>query len=288
MKVNGDYLTTNGSYNWNDPQYICIHYTAGAWGVTAEANAIYYYNNGGSVQCGTHYFLGDDGVYQSTPEDRGAWTQGNYEANTHCISIEVACGSDEPCFTDVEIKLLRELVTDLMSRYNIDADHVIRHYDVVDYFGGSTVDPHKNCPRPYVDWDAWQKLKTYITGGSEDDMFDESTVSQLIWQEKLHNDGAQYGPDGKGSGNAYANVWNTTVWNYDNILDIKSKVTKANTNANNANTNAKNCLTKINTLATKVDNLQAAIDKLKINGASVDYEKLANLVCDKMSARMKE
>lgn len=169
MKVNGDYVTDNGSYPWNDPEWIIIHYTAGSYGVTAEDNAIYYFNNGGSVQCGTHYFLGDDGIYQSTTENRGAWTNGNWDANHHAISIEVACGSDEPCFTDNEKSMLRELVLDIMERYDIDNDHVIRHYDVVDCFNGETIDPHKNCPRPYIEWSAWADLHHYITS-KEDDM----------------------------------------------------------------------------------------------------------------------
>ena len=180
MDVNGDYVTDNGSYDYNDPQWIVVHYTAGADGVTAEANARYYYNNGERIQCGTHYFLGDDGVYQSTPENRGAWTNGNYDANTHAISIEVACGSNEPCFTDTERSLLRELVCDLMERYGIDADHVIRHFDVADHFGGSTVDPHKSCPRPYIDDDAWAELHAYITSKEDDMTFDDVWFSETV------------------------------------------------------------------------------------------------------------
>ena len=180
MYVNGDYVTDNGSYDYNDPTHIIVHYTAGADGVTAEANARYYYNNGERIQCGTHYFLGDDGVYQSTPEDRGAWTNGNYNANTHAISIEVACGSNEDCFTDTERSLLRELVLDLMERYDIDADHVIRHYDVVDNFSGSTVDPHKHCPRSYIDESAWEELHAYITSKEDDMTFDDVWFSETL------------------------------------------------------------------------------------------------------------
>lgn len=197
MDVNGDYVTDNGSYDYNDPQYIVVHYTAGADGVTAEANARYYYNNGERIQCGTHYFLGDDGVYQSTPEDRGAWTNGNYDANTHAISIEVACGSTEPCFTDTERSLLRELVCDLMERYGIDADHVIRHFDVADHFGGSTVDPHKHCPRPYIDDDAWAELHAYITGKEDDMTFDD------VWFGETVNDAKT---PATGSGTTPANL----------------------------------------------------------------------------------
>lgn len=184
MEVNRTYTTCGGSYDWNSPEWIVVHYTAGAWGVTARANAEYYLRSGEKIQCGTHYFLGDDGIFASTPEARGAWTNGNYEANTHAISIEVACGSDEPCFTDKERELLRELVTDIMERHGIDAEHVIRHYDVADCFGGTTYDPHKHCPRPYIEQDAWEELHDYITGGemrlTDEDV--ERIADAVMWK----------------------------------------------------------------------------------------------------------
>lgn len=208
MRVNGDYVTTNGSYDWNEPTHIIVHYTAGVWGVTAEANARYYYNNGGAVQCGTHYFLGDDGVYQSTPENRGAWTNGNYNANTHAISIEVACGTDEPCFTETEIELLTELVCDLMDRYGIPAENVIRHYDVVDEFSGQTTDPHKHCPRPYVDEDDWAELHAIITGQEEPDV----NLSDKITDKMIMD------------GSSYATVGNCLFWGEQNTEKILRKV----------------------------------------------------------------
>ena len=37
-----------------------------------------------------------------------------------------------------------------------------------------------------------------------------------------------------------------------------------------------------------IDGLKAAVDKLQVGGASVDYDKLANAVADKLAARMKD
>lgn len=189
MEVIRTYESEDGSYPFNNPTHIVVHYTAGADGVTARANALYYYRNAAAISCGTHYFLGDDGIFAFNPENRGAWTNGNYEANTHAISIEVACGSTEPSFTETEVELLRELVCDIMERHNIPPERVIRHYDVVDNFGGSTADPHKHCPRPYVDDDAWAQLHDYITGGDMDinrtipvAQLDGTTVDTPIWQ----------------------------------------------------------------------------------------------------------
>ena len=41
-------------------------------------------------------------------------------------------------------------------------------------------------------------------------------------------------------------------------------------------------------LAEKVDAMQKKIDKLQAGGGSVDYDKLANAVADKLAARMKD
>lgn len=245
MEINRTYTTSNGSYDWNSPAWIVVHYTAGAWGVTARANAEYFFREGGRVQSGTHYFLGDDGIYASTPESRGAWTNGNYEANTHAISIEVACGTDEPSFTDRERELLRELVTDIMGRYGIDAGHVIRHHDVADFFGGTTYDPHKQCPRQYVDDGAWAELHEYITGGEEMAFND-------TWFGDTLND-------------SITSAGRTTPGNMLWSIFLDAQATRS-----------------------QVGELKKQVENLKVNGAAVDYDKLASMVCDKMAARMKE
>ena len=163
--INRMYETANGSYpTWWGPFYVCLHYTGGAGranGETARANAQYYQRMGAVIQCGAHYFVGDDGIYSSTPEGRGAWTQGNYYANHQCISIEVVAGWGEG-YSAMEISLLQELVPWLMERYSVPASRVIRHYDVCDVFPGATIDPHKTCPQGYTDPASWARLKSQI------------------------------------------------------------------------------------------------------------------------------
>lgn len=251
MEINRTYETCGGSYDWNDPQWVVVHYTAGAWGVTARANAEYYFRNGAGIQCGTHYFVGDDGIYASTPEGRGAWTNGNTEANTHAISIEVACGTDEPCFTDVERDYLRELVLDVMGRYGIPPENVIRHHDVADVFDGPTLDPHKQCPRPYIDEGAWEELHEYITTEGEPDMelTDRITDGYIM------------------DGTSYASVGNCIYWGEQN---------------------AEKALSVANSTAAKVDAIAEKVDKLAVGGGAVDYDRLAEAVCDALAARMKE
>ena len=47
-------------------KYIVIHYTANN-GDTAQNNCSYF--SGANRNASAHYFVGDDGIYQSVPED---------------------------------------------------------------------------------------------------------------------------------------------------------------------------------------------------------------------------
>lgn len=160
------------SYSWNTPQWIVIHYTATS--ASAYNNAVYF-SRGGNWNSSAHYFVDGGGtIYQSVPDWRGAWHAGNYDCNMHSIGIETV--SDGRDFTASEISELAWLVQGLMHKYGIGADHVIRHYDVCDYFGGYTVDPHKSCPAPYVNSGKWKNLKAKITEGNMLTKEDANTI----------------------------------------------------------------------------------------------------------------
>ena len=146
-------------------KWIVIHYT-GAPG-SARNNGIYF--SGGNRNASAHYFIDDNDTVLSVPEGDTAWAVGNFRGNQESISIEVC--SDGEDFTSAEIERLRACTLDLMNRYGIDASHVIRHHDVADYYTGRFVDPHKDCPAPYVSGDPtgvkWKTLHDYVTGVSQ-------------------------------------------------------------------------------------------------------------------------
>ena len=146
-------------------KWIVIHYT-GAPG-SARNNGIYF--SGGNRNASAHYFIDDNDTVLSVPEGDTAWAVGNFRGNQESISIEVC--SDGEDFTSDEIERLRACTLDLMNRYGIDASHVIRHHDVADYYTGRFVDPHKDCPAPYVSGDPtgakWKTLHDYVTGVSQ-------------------------------------------------------------------------------------------------------------------------
>ena len=215
------------SYDWNSPEWIVIHYTA--TDASAYNNAVYF-SRGGNWNSSAHYFV-DSGnvIYQSVPDNRGAWHAGNYEANTSSIGIEVVSSGQD--FTSAEIENLAWLVQKLMSYYEIPSDRVIRHYDVADYFYGYTVDPHKNCPAPYVNWSKWQALKNEILEG--DEMTDEQ-IKKLAkeiatqWGQAMASadSKAEWGAMGKGKGKLYRNNYNTLRFIQELLINVNTKLDK--------------------------------------------------------------
>lgn len=209
-------------YNFNDRpagarkiEYIVIHYF-GSLG-TAKAVANYFANayRGASA----HYCL-DEGpvVYQCVEDEDIAWhcgTKGTYYSacrNSNSIGIEVRpyildksqSSSAEYrgwYFTDAVVENLVVFTKYLMKKYNIDADHVIRHYDVT----------HKWCPRPWYGDDInlyyndtgnnqWAKFKARLVEKEEEDMpnIDDLTPEQAakLWykitEHLRDNDSAEY------------------------------------------------------------------------------------------------
>lgn len=126
-------------------KYIVIHYT-GNDGDTDESNARYFKNN--VVQSSANYFVDDDSITQSVPDNYVAWAVGGKKyasasqtggakyygicTNTNSISIElcddVRNGVIYPSAKTIQNAL--ELTKTLMKKYNVPASNVIRHFDV--------------------------------------------------------------------------------------------------------------------------------------------------------------
>ena len=126
-----------GARSLDSIRWIVIHYTAND-GDTANNNCLYFKNN--VVGSSAHYFVDDDGVMQSVPDDRIAWHVGcktgykhAYCRNTNSLGVElcdeVKNGVIYPSKQTIANAI--ELVEYLMKKYNIPRANVIRHYDVV-------------------------------------------------------------------------------------------------------------------------------------------------------------
>lgn len=133
----------------NQKQYIVVHYL----GVAGQNNKI---NSDG---CGAHYYIYWDGtIYKAADHNAILWQVGTagyytqkhpYARNSNCIGIEMCPKCDgsgkyaeDPTwyFTEATQNACVQLVKYLMGQLGVSADHVLRHYDVV----------NKYCPAPYV------------------------------------------------------------------------------------------------------------------------------------------
>lgn len=141
-------------------KYIVVHYVGATGG--AEDNCKYFKSiyRGASA----HYFVGHKGeVWQSVEDQNIAWHCGALKykhsgcRNSNSIGVELCCKKDKSgnwYFEQATINAAIELVKDLMQKYNIPVENILRHYDVTG----------KNCPAPFVsDAAAWADFKNQLT-----------------------------------------------------------------------------------------------------------------------------
>lgn len=170
----------NNYGGWRDTstiKYIVIHYTAND-GDTDENNGKYFANN--IVKASAHYFVDDDSVTQSVPDNYIAWSVGGNKysnctktgggkyykkvTNSNTLNIEICDdmknGVIYPSVKTIENVL--ELTKKKMKEYNIPAKNVIRHFDV----------NGKSCPTYWcgtaekdAKWKSefWNKLSTPLS-----------------------------------------------------------------------------------------------------------------------------
>ena len=165
-------------------RYIMCHYTAND-GDTSASNARYFASR--SVGASAHYFVDDEGVAASVPEDCAAWAVGGEKwsdcvrtgggtkygecTNANSISVELCdtCRDGVHDFTEATLSNAGELVRMLMAKYGVPPERVVRHFDV----------NGKHCPGVPGWWgpeDAeWRKFRE----GLEDDMTGEEIYNLL-------------------------------------------------------------------------------------------------------------
>ena len=159
MEIKKNITTKNFNVgNINRIKYIVIHFTANN-GDTALGNTNYFKEYRGSS---AHYFVDENNIYQSVEDKNIAWHCGankykhSYCRNTNSLGIELCSRKDSNgkyYFKDKTVENAVELVKMLMTKYNVPATNVIRHYDVTG----------KNCPEPFVrNIKAWQNFKSRL------------------------------------------------------------------------------------------------------------------------------
>jgi len=199
-------------------RYLVVHYTAGR-NDRAVDNGAYFAR--AQVGASAHYFVDGQTVVRSVPEEAVAWHCGGslYRhpecRNGNSIGVEICSRWEDGQyrFDPAALERAKGLLRQLMARYGIPADRVLRHYDVTG----------KCCPAPFVgrgqrDWEAFK-------GGLS--MYD--TVEQVpVWGrgtvEKLTDRGVLTG-DGGGLGLSYELVRILVILDRAGIFDNEEETT---------------------------------------------------------------
>lgn len=178
MNINRQYITKINFTDKNSTariKYIVIHYFGGL--STALQLAKYWAREYAGASA--HYAIGHEGeIFQIVEDDDVAWHCGakKYKhaacRNTNSIGIEMAVkkkdGSTKNAtdkdwyFTPQTVAAAVELTRQLMKKYNIPAENVIRHYDVTG----------KICPNPYyynMFESTWQTFKAQVSAPEAQD-----------------------------------------------------------------------------------------------------------------------
>lgn len=153
MQINR-WISNYNHSSGNDPKYIVIHDT-GNWKDNAKDNANYF--NTGDRQASAHYFIDESETWQVVEDYNASWHcgdgRGQYGiSNYNSIGIEM-CNSGG-FIAEATINNTLELVKNLMAKYNISADKVVRHYDA----------SRKICPNNMSanNWSKWKEFKNKL------------------------------------------------------------------------------------------------------------------------------
>lgn len=185
-------------------RYIVIHYVGAV--SSAWANSLYFKNTYRGASA--NWFVDDIEAVQVVKDSDRAWQCGDglkkgnggkwYGkcTNSNSIGIEMCCfmNNGKLDISEKTIANTIELVKELMAKYNIPVENVIRHYDVT----------NKVCPAPFVeDESRWNDFKARLG----------QPISHSIAQPTEPN------YTGKITYQAYVNGWLPEVNKCDNTND---------------------------------------------------------------------
>lgn len=186
----------SGRREARDIKYLVYHYTAND-GDSDEGNGNYFAQH--IVQASAHYFVDDDSVTRSVPDLYVVWSVGGAKwkdcedtgggtfygkcANTNSISIEM-CDTQmdgKYGFTEKTLANAAELGAELMKKYGIPAERVIRHFDV----------NGKHCPGVSGWWGKsspeWAKFKERLARKMAEVMHNGYKVNDKLLDSKGHD-----------------------------------------------------------------------------------------------------
>lgn len=159
LPIQKQFINYNKSVRTQKPQWIVIHDTSDP---NATAQNEHDYFAGGDRQSSADFFVDSNNIIQIIDTDNFySWAIGDGKGklgktNANSCSIEMCLQSNgQP--SEATINNTLDLVGVLMVKYNIDINHVIRHYDC----------SYKCCPRSFSSngWSKWISFKERLNNG---------------------------------------------------------------------------------------------------------------------------
>ena len=165
-----------------DIKFIVIHDTGNT---STGAGALNHkkYLDGATRQGSAHYYVDDKIIVQPIGDKKVAWAVGDTHSiknrtrtdvnNSNSISIEM-CINQDADFYKMYLNTV-ELTKNLMKKFNIPVENVIRHYDV----------SGKSCPDTLKinNWSLWKQFKLDIKQPMKIEI-DLSKTSKFIYLEE--------------------------------------------------------------------------------------------------------
>lgn len=143
-------------------RYLVIHYVGALGGAAANA---YYYGTTPDIEASAHYFVGHaptPEIWSSVAEWDTAWHVGAKKyvhpdcRNENSIGVELCCHRSPGgtwYFDEETMSAAVELCREIVERYGIPKERMLRHYDVTG----------KICPAPFVqDSGLWEEFRARV------------------------------------------------------------------------------------------------------------------------------
>ena len=162
-------------------RYVVVHYTGSGTSAPGSAADNCAYFAGGNRNASAHYFVDDGTICEyADPSAYATWHCGDGGGrygitNANSVGIEVCQNGDVP-YTGAEVERLTWLVGQLMGRFGVPPERVVRHYDA----------SRKACPYYYTPYGsggdaAWAALHATITGGDIVTEQDYQAIAEHVW-----------------------------------------------------------------------------------------------------------
>jgi N-acetylmuramoyl-L-alanine amidase len=156
MNITKKLIKYNFTSDTNSPQFITIH-DSGNYDVGANAQMHFNYFNSGNKSASAHYFVDDKSILQLVEDKDSSWHCGDGQNkyginNNNSIGVEICVNSDGDYNKTIENTI--DLVVELMQKYNIPIDRIVRHFDA----------SRKDCPKSMNNgnWTKWFEFKNRI------------------------------------------------------------------------------------------------------------------------------